>query len=522
MRTLLKSWIVRAAALLFVASAALAQDRVPFRQAELDQMLAPVALYPDSLLSQMLMASTYPLEIVQAARWSRANPGLKGQSAVDAVERMDWDPSVKSLTAFPQILARMDEQLEWTERLGEAFLAQQEDVMSTVQGLRRRAEAAGNLRSSDQMRVVRQDEAIVIESPVPQIVYVPYYNPTVVYGPWWWSAYPPVYWAPPPAYYAVPAYGPGFYWGSGIVISAGLFFGHFDWHHRHVNVTHVHHHHGRPVHSHWRHDPAHRRGVPFRNADAHRRFEQRLEQSRHADARRDADRGERERPGFHADRSRTAEVRQRNLDERRGITPGERRTGDRDDGQRGPTESRLRPGQSGTRVDHAINRESGRLPAPADGARASRPETRDARPHARNHAADPDTRPARPASQAADERGGRQQRDIEPRRATVAPPARAVSPAPAVREESRPAVVPASRQAETRRSVEPGRRAHAHDGNHSPQPRFAARGESPAPRANAAPAQRPSAATPAAGMNHPSRPADRSPRAGGRDSDRRH
>ena len=181
-------------ALLLAASAAFAQDRVPFRQAELDQMLAPVALYPDSLLSQVLMASTYPLEVVQAARWSRANPGLKGQDAVRAVEHMDWDPSVKSLTAFPQILTMMDEKLEWTRRLGEAFLAQQADVMDTVQGLRRRAEAAGNLRSSEQMRVAREGEVITIHQPAPEVVYVPYYNPAVVYGPWWWPAYPPVYW----------------------------------------------------------------------------------------------------------------------------------------------------------------------------------------------------------------------------------------------------------------------------------------------------------------------------------------
>src|SRR5690606_17234676 len=118
---------------------------------------------------------------------------------------------------------------------------------------------------------------------VREVVYVPYYDVRVVYGPWWWPAYPPVYWAPPPAYYAVPAYSPAFYWGSGIVIGAGFFFGHFDWPHRHVTVTrvtHVHHahghaHYGRPRHDeHWQHDAAHRRGVPFRNADAHRRYEQ--------------------------------------------------------------------------------------------------------------------------------------------------------------------------------------------------------------------------------------------------------
>src|SRR5688572_21145116 len=158
MKSLCRSWILGALALLLAAPAALAEDRAPFRQEELDQMLAPVALYPDPLLSQVLMASTYPLEIVQAARWSRANPGLKGQAAVNAVEPMDWEASVKSLTAFPQVLAMMSEKLEWTERLGEAFLAQQADVMNTVQELRQRAEAAGHLRPSEQMRVERQGD----------------------------------------------------------------------------------------------------------------------------------------------------------------------------------------------------------------------------------------------------------------------------------------------------------------------------------------------------------------------------
>src|SRR5512142_1269857 len=110
-----------------------------FSQPELDQMLAPIALYPDPLLSQILMASTYPLEIVEAARWSRANPSLKGDDAVRAVQQRDWDPSVKSLVAFPQILQMMDEKLDWTERLGDAFLAQEAQVMDTVQNLRQKA-----------------------------------------------------------------------------------------------------------------------------------------------------------------------------------------------------------------------------------------------------------------------------------------------------------------------------------------------------------------------------------------------
>lgn len=275
MKTLIKSAIIQALALLLSASLAFAEERSRYEQPELDQMLAPVALYPDALLSQILIASTYPLEVVQAARWSRANPHLKGQDAVRAVENRDWDPSVKSLVAFPQILAMMDQKLDWTERLGEAFMAQQEQVMDTVQQLRRRAEAAGNLRSDDRARIMRHGEAIIIEPADPHIVYVPYYNPVVVYGPWWWPAYPPVYWAPWPGYYSGPAF-VGFHWGSGITISAGFFFGTFDWYHRHVRIVHVHHYHSRPhINRHttivydrpgvWRHDPGHRRGVPYRH-----------------------------------------------------------------------------------------------------------------------------------------------------------------------------------------------------------------------------------------------------------------
>src|SRR3989475_1062829 len=165
-------------------------------QQELDQMLAPIALYPDSLLSQIFMASTYPLEVVEAARWSRANPGLKGEEAANAVEQKDWDASVKSLTAFPQVLTMMDQQLEWTARLGDVFIAQEPQVMETVQSLRQKAYAAGNLRSTERAYVVQQGDAYAIEPASPEVVYVPYYDPRVAYGSWWWPAYPPVYWAP--------------------------------------------------------------------------------------------------------------------------------------------------------------------------------------------------------------------------------------------------------------------------------------------------------------------------------------
>jgi hypothetical protein len=281
MKAILKSVVAGLLAVLLTASAASAQDRPAFTPEELDQMLASIALYPDPLLSQILMAATYPLEVVQAARWSRANSHLKGQDAARAVETMDWDPSVKSLVAFPQILHRLDEQLDWTQRLGEAFIVQEPQVMETIQGLRQRAERAGNLRSNEQMRVTRQDEHILIEPAQPQVVYVPYYDPSVAYGPWWWPAYPPVYWGPPPGYYAWPAYAPGFFWGPGIVIATGFFFGHFDWHHRHVNVVRVvaqPHMRAAPISKPaiWRHDPVHRRGVPYRHTVMRQPFGQPL------------------------------------------------------------------------------------------------------------------------------------------------------------------------------------------------------------------------------------------------------
>jgi hypothetical protein len=190
---------------------------------------------------------------------------------------MDWDPSVKSLVAFPQVLHRMDEQLDWTQRLGEAFLDQEPHVMDAIQGLRQRAERAGGLRSSEQMRVTRQDEHILIEPAHPQVVYVPYYDPTVVYGPWWWPAYPPVYWGPPAGYYA--GYWPGFFWGPGIAFSWGFFFGHADWHHHQVYVAHgypYHHAHGAPAAKpvKWQHDPVHRRNVPYRHAVSHQPYAQ--------------------------------------------------------------------------------------------------------------------------------------------------------------------------------------------------------------------------------------------------------
>jgi hypothetical protein len=168
-----------------------------FRQEELDQMLAPIALYPDSLLIQVLMAATYPLEVVQAARWVATNPNLKGEQLAFALEQKYWDPSVKSMVNFPSVLTMMNDKLEWTQNLGDAFLGQKDQVMATIQDLRLRAQAEGTLQTTSEQVVVVKEKTIVIESASPQVVYVPVYNPTVVYGTWWYPAYPPYYYYPP-------------------------------------------------------------------------------------------------------------------------------------------------------------------------------------------------------------------------------------------------------------------------------------------------------------------------------------
>ena len=184
-----------------------AQDTSPvFKPEEIEQLVAPIALYPDSLVSQILMASTYPLEVVEAARWVKANKTLKGDALTAALEKQTWDPSIKSLVNFPQVLDMMNEKLDLTQRLGDAFLAQQKDVLDAIQRLRAKAQAQGNLKTTKEQTVIVEQPAAqttVVEQPAaqttvikieptnPQVVYVPTYNPTVVYGAWPYPAYPP-------------------------------------------------------------------------------------------------------------------------------------------------------------------------------------------------------------------------------------------------------------------------------------------------------------------------------------------
>jgi hypothetical protein len=209
-----------------------------FKPEQLDQLLAPVALYPDTLLAQILMAATYPLEIVKADRWLQdpSHANLRGDQLAEAIAAESWDPSVKSLVPFPQILRMMDEQLDWTEHLGDAVLAQQADVMDSIQRLRNQAAAAGTLWSNAQQRVTTERQGIVIEPANPGVIYPPVYNPAGVYGPWPYPDYPPFDISPFGTDFGLEApFGIGF--GVGFVVVRPLWrWCAFDWRQRQIQL----------------------------------------------------------------------------------------------------------------------------------------------------------------------------------------------------------------------------------------------------------------------------------------------
>jgi hypothetical protein len=267
-------------------------------QEELAQLVAPIALYPDELISQILMASTYPLEIVQADRWAQANKNLKGDALAKALEKENWDPSVKSLVNFPSVLGAMSQKLDLTTRLGDAVLAQQKDVLDTIQLLRRKAHDAGNLKTTKEQKVIVEKETIVIQPAQTEVVYVPTYSPTVVYGAWSYPAYPPyAYYPPPPPYY------PAFTFAAGVALGAawGHAWGHCDWHGGDVDIdvnrnTNFNRNidrskyqgQGRGQGS-WKHNPEHRKNVAYRDKATANKFGQ--SSARSGQGRGDAARG---------------------------------------------------------------------------------------------------------------------------------------------------------------------------------------------------------------------------------------
>ncbi|EGT3574591.1 DUF3300 domain-containing protein [Citrobacter amalonaticus] len=297
-----------------------------FSTAQIDQWVAPIALYPDPLLSQVLMASTYPANVVQAVQWSRDNPTQQGDAAIQAVANQPWDPSMKSLVAFPQLMTLMGENPEWVQNLGDAFLAQPQDVMDSVQRLRLLAQQTGSLKSTPQQTVTSTPKksattaptstasatkssavsaapastVIKIEPADPQVVYVPSYNPSTVYGTWPNTAYPPVYLPPTPGEQFAGSFVKGFGYSLGVATTYALF-SNIDWDdddHHHDDHHHDDDHHGGNGYQHngdnininvdnfnrisgqnlktqnmtWQHNPAYRGGVPYQNASTAQRF----------------------------------------------------------------------------------------------------------------------------------------------------------------------------------------------------------------------------------------------------------
>ncbi|NPA25513.1 MAG: DUF3300 domain-containing protein [Deltaproteobacteria bacterium] len=264
-----------------------AQDSV--NEAELAQLLAPIALYPDTLLAQMFMASTYPLEIVEAARFVQKQPELKDEALEKALENKDWDESVKSLCHFPSVLKSMNDNLEATKKLGDFVLADQKAVMDMVQTLRAKAHEKGELKTTKEQKVVVKEKTIIIEPANPEVVYVPSYSTTVVYGPWWYPSYPPVVWYPPP---------PVFAFTAGVAV--GVWASHWcrpNWGrgeididiNRNININRPH----RPGGGRprdrmaraqaWKHNPKHRKGVAYRNRDVRKRYGQSVRTARQRD-----------------------------------------------------------------------------------------------------------------------------------------------------------------------------------------------------------------------------------------------
>ncbi|WP_202305285.1 DUF3300 domain-containing protein [Dryocola clanedunensis] len=319
-----------------VPDAASAPATQTYTTAQLDQWVAPIALYPDALLSQVLMASTYPANVVQAVQWSQDNPTLQGDAAIQAVSNQPWDPSVKSLVAFPQLMSLLGENPQWVQNLGDAFLAQPQDVMDSVQKLRALAQQTGTLKSTPEQKVtstpvvVNQTnnvnttsekssstsasattatttrdpapQVITIEPTNPQVVYVPNYNPSTVYGTWPNTSYPPVYLPPPPGQQFTDSLVRGFGYSLGVATTYALFSS-IDWH----DDDDYHHHHDDDYHHHdgnynsgnninvnvnnynritgghlsdnggqvhWQHNPAFRNGVPYQNSAVAQRYHQ--------------------------------------------------------------------------------------------------------------------------------------------------------------------------------------------------------------------------------------------------------
>src|SRR5258707_22180 len=255
------------------AATATQPDQDLLKPEQLEALVAPIALYPDALLANMLAAATYPLEVVEADRWIKEKKSLKGDALKAEVDKKSWDDSIKALTATPSVLDMMSDKLDWTKSLGDAMLAQQADLMDAIQRLREKARANNKLSSSKQQKVtVKQQESkqvIVIEPTDPNTMYVPYYEPAAVYGAWPYAEYPPYYFGYP-SYIGAGAVAAGIAFGTAWAIGrwGNYWGGGCNWGNRNVYVNHR----TTNIGNGWQHNPAHRQGVRYNNANVQQRF----------------------------------------------------------------------------------------------------------------------------------------------------------------------------------------------------------------------------------------------------------
>jgi uncharacterized protein DUF3300/endosialidase-like protein len=343
--------------------------------AQLEQLVAPIALYPDALLSQILMASTYPLEVVAAARWSQANPPVTGEALQAAMAQQPWDASVKALTAVPQTLQMMNDKLEWTQQLGDAFLAQQADVLDAVQRLRARADANGELKSTPEQKVTKTARAAglapppgapttiyTIEPTNPDEYYVPIYDPRVVYGAWPYAEYEPFYWYPP-GYAATNVYS----FAAGVVAGAAIWAG-VDWFRNRVQINPVRYNsfnRTKITNRNWTHNPAHRGAVPYRDPGVAQRFGDQRKSAAREGFREKADTGRRDlgkQGGPNAPREAREAARPKIATDRQADTNRKNAAGDRKTAAAKQTGSKqaARSKSTGRTKQAAANRESAR------------------------------------------------------------------------------------------------------------------------------------------------------------------
>src|SRR5258708_4211731 len=242
---------------------------------QLEALVAPIALYPDELLANVLAASTYPLEVVQADRWLKERKALKGDALKKEVEKQSWDDSVKALASTPDVLTMMSDKIDWTKNLGDAVLAQQPDVMDAIQRLRTKAYDNKKLTTTKQQKVSVQTQeskqVIVIEPADPETIYVPHYDPTTIYGTWPYTDYPPYYFAYP-SYIGAGVIAAGLAFGAGWAIGrwGNYWGGGCNWGNRNLYVNHYNK--INNIGNNWQHNPAHRQGVRYNNANVQQRF----------------------------------------------------------------------------------------------------------------------------------------------------------------------------------------------------------------------------------------------------------